>query len=137
MKCVLCNEEIKGDVVNGIALPYGNNPHPLADEGKCCDDCNMFKVIPARMERSYVDPVKCVEKKSDKPLSVVESQFNYVRKVVHSCETALQFGYAMAWAKDWTQRIAIAHPDKVKSPDILLSYIVLNQILDSKGYETT
>ena len=72
MICVLCNEEIKGDVVNGIALPYGNNPHPLADEGKCCDDCNMFKVIPARMDRSYVDPVKCVEKKSDKPLSAVE-----------------------------------------------------------------
>ena len=63
MICVLWNEEIKGDVVNGIALAYGNNPHPLADEGQCCDECNMFKVIPARMERSYVDPIKCVEKK--------------------------------------------------------------------------
>ena len=72
MICVLCNEEIKGDVVNGMVNVYGNNPHPLADEGRCCDDCNMFKVIPARMDRSYIDPVKCVEKKSDKPLSAVE-----------------------------------------------------------------
>ena len=64
MICVLCNEEIKGDVVNGEAKVYGHNPAPLADEGRCCDECNMFKVVPARMKRSYVDPVKCIKKKS-------------------------------------------------------------------------
>ena len=41
-KCVLCGGEIKG---------YGNNPAPLADEGRCCDDCNKSKVIPARMSK--------------------------------------------------------------------------------------
>ena len=27
---------------------YGNNPAPVAEEGRCCDDCNQHKVIPAR-----------------------------------------------------------------------------------------
>lgn len=39
--CVLCGKHING---------YGNNPAPLADEGKCCDECNSTKVIPARMK---------------------------------------------------------------------------------------
>ena len=39
--CILCGKHIDG---------YGNNPAPLADEGKCCDECNKTKVIPARME---------------------------------------------------------------------------------------
>ena len=29
--CVLCNEVFDG---------YGNNPEPLAEEGRCCDKCN-------------------------------------------------------------------------------------------------
>tara|TARA_R110000751_G_scaffold94798_4_gene185066 strand:- start:392 stop:622 length:231 start_codon:yes stop_codon:yes gene_type:complete len=41
MNCVLCNEDIKGN--------YGHNPAPLSDEGDCCDECNMTKVIPARI----------------------------------------------------------------------------------------
>lgn len=28
---------------------YGNNPWPLAEEGRCCDTCNFTKVIPARL----------------------------------------------------------------------------------------
>lgn len=29
---------------------YGmNNPAPLAESGKCCDDCNRTKVLPARL----------------------------------------------------------------------------------------
>lgn len=39
--CVLCGKHIDG---------HGNNPAPLADEGKCCDECNSTKVIPARMK---------------------------------------------------------------------------------------
>ena len=31
MKCCLCGDEIEG---------YGNNPEPLTDEGRCCDECN-------------------------------------------------------------------------------------------------
>jgi len=40
--CVLCGAYIYG---------HGNNPDPLAREGKCCDHCNITKVIPARVER--------------------------------------------------------------------------------------
>ena len=43
--CVICGKEFEG---------YGNNPEPVksSDEGKCCDDCNMLYVIPARIEES-------------------------------------------------------------------------------------
>lgn len=38
--CVLCHKDFIG---------YGNNPHPLADqEDRCCDTCNIERVIPAR-----------------------------------------------------------------------------------------
>lgn len=39
MKCCICGKEIEG---------YGNNAQPVAD-GQCCDECNMDKVIPARI----------------------------------------------------------------------------------------
>tara|TARA_R110000751_G_scaffold196183_1_gene301463 strand:+ start:522 stop:719 length:198 start_codon:yes stop_codon:yes gene_type:complete len=63
MICVLCNEEIKGDVVNGEAKVYGHNPAPLSNEGRCCDDCNYGKVLLERLKMSWVKPIKCVEKK--------------------------------------------------------------------------
>lgn len=31
-RCVLCDKELENE--------YGNNPWPLADHGRCCDDCN-------------------------------------------------------------------------------------------------
>ena len=34
--CVICNEVCEG---------YGNNPAPLVNEGKCCDDCNGLVII--------------------------------------------------------------------------------------------
>lgn len=40
--CVFCGVEI---------TDYGNNPAPLKDEGRCCDHCNLTKVIPARLEQ--------------------------------------------------------------------------------------
>jgi hypothetical protein len=39
MKCCLCKVNIKG---------YGNNAQPLKN-GRCCDECNITKVIPARI----------------------------------------------------------------------------------------
>ena len=30
-KCVLCGKDIIG---------FGNNPYPLAESGRCCDECN-------------------------------------------------------------------------------------------------
>lgn len=41
--CCICGEPIDG---------YGNNPEPYmsAEEGRCCDSCNIRFVIPARIE---------------------------------------------------------------------------------------
>lgn len=39
--CVICGKTIKGE--------WGNNPRPIKKDGKCCDSCNMTKVIPARI----------------------------------------------------------------------------------------
>ena len=41
--CCICGEPIEG---------YGNNPEPYvsADEGRCCDSCNVRFVIPARLD---------------------------------------------------------------------------------------
>ena len=41
--CVLCKESFVG---------WGNNPEPLAkyEEGVCCDQCDMDKVIPQRIK---------------------------------------------------------------------------------------
>lgn len=43
MKCVLCKNKILG---------YGNNAQPLK-KGQCCDMCNAYKVIPARLNKIY------------------------------------------------------------------------------------
>lgn len=41
--CCICGESING---------YGNNPEPYksAEDGQCCDSCNLKFVIPARLE---------------------------------------------------------------------------------------
>jgi uncharacterized membrane protein len=44
--CVLCNTAI---TPNAYGWAYGNNPAPLAEEGRCCDACNA-KVIVARLK---------------------------------------------------------------------------------------
>jgi hypothetical protein len=44
-KCCLCDKEVEG---------FGNNPDPLGNLGEdeeCCDECNLNKVIPARIEK--------------------------------------------------------------------------------------
>ena len=40
MNCCFCKVKIMG---------YGNNPRPLTSLGRCCDNCNLEHVIPARM----------------------------------------------------------------------------------------
>lgn len=39
--CCFCGKLCKG---------YGNNPAPLKDEGRCCDDCNASIVVPERIK---------------------------------------------------------------------------------------
>ena len=46
--CCLCGKKSYGW---GDEKQYGNNPAPLNNgEGECCDQCNLTKVIPARLE---------------------------------------------------------------------------------------
>ena len=45
--CGLCGESIEANA-RGAWLE-GNNPTPLADEGKCCDICDLTRVLPARL----------------------------------------------------------------------------------------
>lgn len=47
--CVICGAKNTG---------YGNNPAPLATEGKCCDNCNWSKVIPARLQLFSSSPAQ-------------------------------------------------------------------------------
>jgi hypothetical protein len=41
--CCICKEPIEG---------YGNNPEPYmnAEDGQCCDGCNLKFVMPARLD---------------------------------------------------------------------------------------
>lgn len=41
IKCCICGKEIVG---------YGNNPWPINDDenARCCDECNINTVLPAR-----------------------------------------------------------------------------------------
>lgn len=44
MICCICGNKIKG---------YGNNPYPVNNNGRCCDDCNWAVVLPARLKAFY------------------------------------------------------------------------------------
>ena len=39
IKCVICGEHFYG---------FGNDPAPVKNTGRCCDDCNSLIVVPAR-----------------------------------------------------------------------------------------
>lgn len=41
-ECCICHKHFKG---------YGNNPYPVAEDGRCCDECNIKVVIPARINQ--------------------------------------------------------------------------------------
>lgn len=41
--CCLCGIKFRG---------WDNNPEPLAFTGECCDDCNLNKVVPARLNNN-------------------------------------------------------------------------------------
>lgn len=40
MRCCICGRLFTG---------YGNNPAPVKKAGRCCDECNDYVVIPARL----------------------------------------------------------------------------------------
>lgn len=49
--CCICGKVFEG---------WGNNPYPMAEEGRCCDECNDTYVIPARLIKmvTSVTPTK-------------------------------------------------------------------------------
>ena len=49
--CVLCGGSLEANA-RGAWLE-GNNPTPLADEGECCDICDLTRVLPARLSLMY------------------------------------------------------------------------------------
>jgi|19_taG_2_1085344.scaffolds.fasta_scaffold04993_5 putative lipase involved disintegration of autophagic bodies len=52
MKCSICKGKIeihRNPDTNQIIWNQGNNADPIND-GRCCDNCNATKVIPARFE---------------------------------------------------------------------------------------
>jgi hypothetical protein len=46
MKCCICKKEIE----KIGSWDQGNNAQPLK-EGRCCDNCNMTRVLPERMRK--------------------------------------------------------------------------------------
>ena len=40
-RCCICGKDFEG---------YGNNPAPVTENGRCCDDCNRNVVKPVRIE---------------------------------------------------------------------------------------
>lgn len=41
-KCCICGKTFTG---------WGHNPYPVKSDGECCSECNMQRVVPARLER--------------------------------------------------------------------------------------
>ena len=52
MQCSLCDGEIEPHLTpEGVVFwTKGHNAEPLS-EGRCCDSCNAYKVIPARIAK--------------------------------------------------------------------------------------
>lgn len=48
MKCSICTQEIRKDILTG--WDQGNNAEPVC-YGRCCDECNVHFVIPTRIKR--------------------------------------------------------------------------------------
>ena len=40
--CCFCGKKFMG---------LGINPAPIKEQGVCCDDCNLAKVVPARLKK--------------------------------------------------------------------------------------
>jgi hypothetical protein len=52
--CIICKKQFS---------EFGNNPYPLADlkDGRCCDECDCLRVLPARMVAHGISRVQANE----------------------------------------------------------------------------
>ena len=55
MKCCICQEEIKPDMISGYAK--GHNAEPVR-AGRCCAVCNYAVVVPARLGYAHMEKEK-------------------------------------------------------------------------------
>ena len=69
--CPICGKTFIG---------YGNNPYPVAKDGRCCDECNITSVIPMRLlldrATGYIDDTICemMLMKGDKTIFGIENE---------------------------------------------------------------
>lgn len=73
-KCCFCKKSIIG---------YGNNPAPVKESGRCCDECNRNIVIPARF-------IATIKKKMNNILTTVtKPNIQYHRKpfIIHTVDS--------------------------------------------------
>lgn len=42
MVCCICGKEFEG---------FGNDPYPVKQTGRCCNDCNTMYVVEARLDK--------------------------------------------------------------------------------------
>jgi len=49
--CCFCKKDVG---------PYGNNPFPVAEEGLCCDSCNISIVVKARLDHLNSEDTVCM-----------------------------------------------------------------------------
>lgn len=74
--CCLCGELCD--------CPYGHNPFPLAEDGKCCSACNSSKVIPARMKG--IISTQILKNNPEEKEYLKEGCMNYVKKQINTIE---------------------------------------------------
>jgi hypothetical protein len=106
--CCLCGELCD--------CPYGHNPFPLAEDGKCCSACNSSKVIPARMkgiistqilkndteakEHFQEDCMKCVKKQLNAYEAQLKAENPEWGRFLTSFHSNLEFSPAMTAVKE-------------------------------------
>jgi len=106
--CCLCDKEYTG---------YGNNPAPVAEEGRCCDECNTTQVVPARL--AYVEREIKAKKWLQKLLGDM-FQLSYERDGAHMdrCATKIGWGAGLRLGStaepDWFKDIKGEHEMSLK-----------------------
>ena len=63
MKCSICKKDIKKNHLTGWSS--GNNAEPI-NHGRCCDECNARKVIPARFLEVINNEIKSKKHKGSR-----------------------------------------------------------------------
>lgn len=107
MRCVFCNDEIKGEVFTTssgfqIALDIGHNVDPVAKEGRCCEKCNYSIVIPARIRNSNINKMDIEHTEAcNITKSIIKDLIDSDKKGVEEYGTTVDRGdYNL---KDWLQ----------------------------------